>query len=211
MELSPIPTLLDVDQYLAEAEILNPGPWVQHSFYVAQGARLIAERHPKLDPERAYILGCLHDIGRRYGVYGLRHVLDGFRFMKEEGYEGVARVCLTHAFPVKNVVAVAKVWDGSADELDFVRVSLSRMEYDEYDRIIQLCDALSLPTGFCLMEKRLVNVALRYGADENTVARWQGYFAVKDEIENAIGISVYSLLPCVVENTFGWNESKTIF
>ena len=207
----PIPTLFRTEQYLSEAETLNPGPWVQHSLYVAQGARLIAERYPRLDPERAYILGCLHDIGRRCGVHGMRHILDGYRFMMEEGYEGAARICLTHSYPGNNVVAGAMPWDGSESELEFVRISLRQIEYDDYDRVIQLCDALSLPTGFCLMEKRLVDVVLRYGANENTVARWQGFFDVKAEIESAIGMPVYSLLPGVVENTFGWANSNDLY
>ena len=29
--------------------------------------------------------------------------------------------------------------------------------YDDYDRLVQLCDALALPSGFCLLEKRFVD------------------------------------------------------
>lgn len=32
--------------------------------------------------------------------------------------------------------------------------------YDDYDRLVQLCDSLALPSGFCLLEKRFVDVAL---------------------------------------------------
>ncbi len=65
-----IPTLTQAQTLLAEAETRNPGPWVAHSINVARAAQLIAERHPDLDPDRAYILGLLHDIGRREGVTG---------------------------------------------------------------------------------------------------------------------------------------------
>jgi len=207
MELQPIPSYAQAQQYLVEAEFYNPGPWVQHSIIVAQGASLIAERHPRLDPQRAYILGCLHDIGQRAGVHGIRHIIDGYRFMAEEGYPGVGRICLTHSYPAKDKLIAASPWDGTDEDLDFVRDYLQRIEYDDYDRLILLCDAVSLPSGFSLMEKRLVDVALRYGVDEHTVARWQGFFAIKSEIESAIGISIYRILPGVVEHTFGWTDS----
>jgi hypothetical protein len=205
-----IPGLEKAQSLLIEAAQLNPGPWVAHSLNVAQAAQLIASHHPRLDPERAYILGCLHDIGRRYGVSGMRHVLDGYRFLTGEGYEDAGRVCLTHAYPLRGEPVGASPWDGSGEELDFVQAYLAGIEYDDYDQLIQLCDALTLPTGFCLMEKRLVEVALRYGVNKHTLRRWQAYFDLKDEIEQAIGASVYSLLPHVVENTFGLEEGTIL-
>ena len=59
-----IPTLGQTEAYLEEAERMNPGRWIPHSRYVGEAARVIATHHPELDPESAYILGCLHDIGR---------------------------------------------------------------------------------------------------------------------------------------------------
>ncbi len=35
--------------------------------------------------------------------------------------------------------------------------------YDDYDRLVQLCGVLVMPTGFCLLEKGFVNVTSRYG------------------------------------------------
>ena len=46
---------------------------------------------------------------------------------------------------------------------------LSRRGMIECDRLVQLCDALCLPAGFCLMEKRPVDVAVRYGVHPHTV------------------------------------------
>ena len=200
--LSSLPSLEQAENYLVEAGHLNPGPWAPHSRYVAKAARAIALHHPRLDPDCAYIMGCLHDIGRRFGVCGMRHVLDGYRFLTGEGYERVGRICLTHAYPLSGELAGASPWDGSQEEFGFVRDYLAGIEYDDYDKLIQLCDAIALPTGFCLMEKRLVEVAMRYGVDKYTSKRWQVYFAVKSEIEQAIGVSVYGLLPGAIENTF---------
>ena len=56
---------------MQEAGVLNPGPSVVLSRYVAEAARNIATHLPPLDAETAYVLGLLHDIGRRVGVTGL--------------------------------------------------------------------------------------------------------------------------------------------
>lgn len=61
------PDLETARNMLAEAEERNPGPWGDHSRNVALAAKNIAECCPSLDPEKAYILGLLHDIGRRKG------------------------------------------------------------------------------------------------------------------------------------------------
>jgi hypothetical protein len=65
-----------------------------------------------------------------------------------------------------------------------------------------LCDSLALPSGFCLMEKRMVDVVMRYGTKPLTVPKWKAFFAIRDDFEREIGQSVYNLLPGVVENTF---------
>ena len=51
-------------QELAKAEELNPGPWGQHSRNVAHAAELIAGRCDKMDSDKAFVCGLLHDIGR---------------------------------------------------------------------------------------------------------------------------------------------------
>ena len=189
------------EYYLCVAAQLNPGPWVAHSQHAAEAARCIAERHPRLEPEAGYVLGLLHDIGRRAGVSGMRHILDGYHFMLEEGYPDVARICLTHSYPMHRVISAAP-WDGSTAELEFVEQFITGVEYDDYDRLIQLCDCLTLPEGPVLMEKRLLDVALRYGVDEHTVPRWKSFLALREQFEQELGCSVYDLLPGVVKATF---------
>ena len=188
---------------LAEAAALNPGPWIDHSRHVARGAQAIATALPSLDADTAYILGLLHDIGRRRGVHGMRHVIDGYHYLHELGYEDSARICLTHSYPVQSAGFGSSVWDGTQAEYDFVDTYLRSVEYTLYDRLIQLCDALALPTGFCLMEKRLVDVVMRYGFGPLTVQKWQAFFVIRDGFDRLLGKSIYSLLPGVIENTFG--------
>jgi hypothetical protein len=52
------------------------------------------------------------------------------------------------------------------------------------------------------MEKRLVDVALRFGFNDFTLAKWQAFLALRQEFSNAVGISIYKLLPDVVDTTF---------
>jgi hypothetical protein len=204
-----VPTLEQATQIMNEAEGRNPGPWVQHSIFAAQAAELIASRHPSLDPSTAYILGYLHDIGRREGVTDLRHTIDGYFYLIKKGFDDAARICITHSFPLKSIHAGTGKWDCSQEELEFVKDFLSKVEYTEYDKLLQLCDALALPTGFCLIEKRLVDVASRYGINNYTVGNWKAFLGIQKEFEQVIEQSIYMLLPGVVNNTFGINLCST--
>jgi hypothetical protein len=196
-----IPSISQAEAYLQKAASLNPGAWVSHSRYTAKGAALIAENLPNLEVDRAYVLGLLHDVGRREGPSQMRHVLDGYFFMEKEGFPMVGRICLTHSYPDKNLPAQA-AWDGTLEELRFFHEKLAAIEYNDYDRLIQMMDCLALPSGFCLMEKRFVDVTMRYGFVESTIQRWKAYLALKKYFEKKLGLSVYSLLEGVVENTF---------
>ncbi|OOM80133.1 HD domain-containing protein [Clostridium sp. BL-8] len=200
-----VPSLEESKMLLKEAEDLNPGPWVMHSMYVAEGAKLIAEQTENLNPEVAYVLGMLHDIGRREGVHAMRHGLDGYRYAISNGYELVAQICLSHtAFKYNNEVVVVGRWDGTIEEYNFVKDYLSRIEETDYDKLIKLCDYLALPSGFILIEKRIVDIALRGGINEYAIPRWESTFEIKDYFEEKIRKSIYSLLPNVKENTFGF-------
>ncbi len=197
-----IPSLQQAENLLEEASLLNPGPWTAHSRGVAQAARAIATAHPRLDPEKAYILGLLHDIGRREGVTDNRHSLDGYRYLTSLGFTEAGRICLTHSFQVKRIDCIAGTWDCSADDQTFAQTYLDSITYDDYDRLIQLCDCLALPEGFCLIEKRMVDVALRHGFNACTLEKWRAILQIREDLEGDLGVSIYQLLPGVVENTF---------
>jgi hypothetical protein len=202
MSKSCLPSLSEANRLLKEAEALNPGPWVQHSLYTGQAAGLIAGNCRHLDPEKAYILGMLHDIGRRFGVKDMRHSLDGFTYSMHGDYESLAKVCITHSFPTGNIRDAFGQWGCSPEEYHFVENYLQSAAFDDYDRLIQLCDAIALPSGFVLMEKRMVDVAVRHGIHEFIIPKWKATFQIKQYFENQMGRSIYAILPGVVENTF---------
>jgi len=197
-----VPSIEEAKQLMSEAETLNPGPWVNHSIYTAEAARNIALCHREIDPEIAYILGYLHDIGRRYGVSHIRHIIDGYNFLSHMGYEDCARICLTHSFPLKNLDSYSGNKDCNDEEIGFIKEYIDAINYSVYDELIQLCDALTTTKGFCLLEKRLVDVALRYGVNELTVLKWKATFKIKEKFEDVMGRSIYELLPGVEETTF---------
>lgn len=189
------------EQSLEEAHAANPGPWADHARYVALACRNIAQRCPHLDAEEAYILGLLHDIGRFAGVTSERHLLDGYRYCMARGWEKAAQICVSHAFMIQDIDTSIGVFDMSPEEKAFLGEFIRTAEYDDYDRLVQLCDALALPTGFCLLEKRFVDVALRYGTHPATVDRWRAVLDIKTYFENIMGCSIYTVLPGALENS----------
>ncbi len=197
-----IPGVDEAEALLAEGGARNPGRWTSHSRNVAEAARRIAERVPGLDAEAAYVVGLLHDIGRREGVTGTRHVLDGYRYLQALGFEDAARISMTHSFQNRDHREIFGDWDCNAEELAFIQRYLNGVELNDYDRLIQLCDSLAMAEGFVLMEKRMMDVALRYGVNDFSVRKWRKTFEIRDDFEQEMGCSVYSLLPGVVDNTF---------
>ena len=137
---------------------MNPGLWVNHSYNVANAAKIIAEHCDNLDSEKAFVCGLLHDIGRRTGIAAVRHIIDGYDYAISQGWDEVARVCLTHSFPVKDIEADIGKKDITKEQYDFINNFLNTLEYDEYDKLIILCDALADANGFCILEMQFVNL-----------------------------------------------------
>ncbi|MBZ9687310.1 HD domain-containing protein [Clostridium estertheticum] len=198
-----LPTLEEAKILLEEAGRLNPGLWVEHSIYSGKAAQLIAQNCDNIDSDTALILGMLHDIGRRFGITGMRHSIDGYNFLMEKGFYKAAKVCITHSFDCKDIKSAFGKWDCTEKEYDFVKHYLEKTEYDDYDRLIQLCDALAFIDGYYLIEKRMVEAAIRHGINEYTTLKWNETLEIKAYFEHKIGKSVYSILPGVIENTFG--------
>jgi hypothetical protein len=119
-----------------------------------------------------------------------------------KGWEDAARICMTHSFMIQNIEADVGVWDVSDDDYAFMKNYIETIEYDDYDKLFQLCDSLALANGFCLLEKRFVDVHRRYGVDEYTVPRWNAVFQMKEYFEEKMGCSIYDVLPNVKETTF---------
>ncbi|PNY82795.1 metal-dependent phosphohydrolase [Deinococcus koreensis] len=194
-----VPNPAAAQALLLEAETMNPGAWVAHSRNVARAARFIAQRHPTLDPERAHTLGLLHDLGRRTGPNRDRHILDGYDHLMALGYPDAARIALTHSFVNPQLSEREGVWDGTSDEWERLRGLLAGLTFAEEDRLFQLCDTLALPDGFCIVEERLIDVALRHGVNDHSVSKWRAKLALKRHFDQVCGGNLYRLLPGLCE------------
>ena len=188
-------------QSLEQAAKSNPGAWVDHSKYVAEACKNIALRCKNLSADQAYLFGLLHDIGRYAGVTSEKHLIDGYRYCMERSWEKAAQICISHAFMIQDIHTSIGEFDVSDADYRFMETFVANAVYDDYDRLVQLCDSLALPTGFCLLEKRFVDVTLRYGVHPATIDRWKKILEIKALFEAQIGCSVYTLLPGVVENS----------
>lgn len=192
----------EANKELNLAAQLNPGPWEQHSVSVAESARLIAEKTNIMDRDKAYVMGLMHDIGRRAGIKGILHIFDGYDYMMNMGQEEIATICLTHSFPVKDVNTFFGKYDCSYEQKKFLQQFLANKQYDNYDILIQLCDAISLPNGACILEKRFVDVALRHGLPDFTIEKWKAFMNAKKHFDELCGCNIYTFLPDILENSF---------
>lgn len=111
------------------AEKMNEGKWVAHSHNVANAAQLIADASGYLDVDKAYVCGLLHDIGRRTGIAAVRHNIDGYDYAITKGWDEIARVCLTHSFPIKNIETDIAKKDISKEQYTFIDNYLNNLEY----------------------------------------------------------------------------------
>lgn len=186
-----IPNREEAHRLLAEAEKSNPGLWVAHSMTVAHCAETIAKKCAGLDAEKAYIYGLLHDIGRKFGIKHLAHIYDGYAYMKSLGYCEVARICITHSFAVKDINAYVGKCDVTEDVKLFIEEYIANTQYDEYDRLIQLCDALGSAQGVVSVEKRMADVKSRYGYYPQE--KWNKHIELKDYFSRKTGMDIYDL------------------
>ena len=158
-----IPTREVAEELLQDGLMSNPGPWGNHCRTAAHCAEKIAVACGNLNPDKAYVLGLLHDIGRKFGVRHLGHVSDGYSYMMQMGYDEVAKICLTHSFNNHSVDEYIGKFDVSEEELYLIKTELANTVYNEYDWLIQLCDSLAGAEGVLDIEERMGDVKRRYG------------------------------------------------
>lgn len=186
-----LPSLEVAEELLKEAETHNIGLWGNHSRNVAICAQKIANACC-MDSEKAYVLGLLHDIGRKFGTRHLGHVYDGYKYMLKLGYFQVAKICLTHSFGIKDMHSYIGKFDISLDEQKELENELLALEYDDYDKLIQLCDALGTADGVVEIELRMQDVKNRYGFYPQD--KWDKNIELKEYFEKLANKNIYSIV-----------------
>lgn len=187
-----LPTREQAEALLREAEARNPGPWGDHSRTAAHCAECIAREAADMDADKAYILGLLHDIGRRFGTRHLGHVSDGYTYMLSLGYDEAARICLTHSFHSRSMRDYIGKVDTTEEESACILGALETAEIDDYDRLIRLCDALAGSEGVLDIEARMGDVKRRYGAYPQE--KWDANLHLKAYFEEKCGRDIYQVV-----------------
>ena len=186
------PTRQEAERLLIETGKCNPGPWEDHSRVTALCAEKIARACRDMDVQKAYVLGLLHDIGRKFGVKHLGHVYDGWKYMLECGYDEAARICLSHSFNEGKLEDYIGNFDISKQQIEEIRQALCGIEFDEYDKLIQLCDSIASADGVVDMEERMNDVKKRYG--HYPQSKWDKNMELKRYFEQKSGSDIYEIV-----------------
>jgi len=189
------PTKHEAESLLQAGYNENPGPWATHCKTTARAAETIAAKCG-LDSNRAYVSGLLHDIGYAdFRDYKGRtcHIILGCERMLQKGFGAIARICLSHSFPYRDIGAYGGSDTNWSDtEKDSIVQFLSTANFDDYDKLIQVCDSLATTDNICLMDKRMMGVVRRHGFSEFTIRKWEATFALKDYFDDLCGENIYN-------------------
>ena len=183
-------------ELLEEARIkASDDKWINHSICVGNSAGKIAEKL-NLDVDYAKILGYIHDIGRSVGD-GKDHVMQGYNYLKELGYDDeYANICLTHSYLNNDVYCTA---GGFPKDIPFRTKFIKNHEYTIYEKIINLCDLMCTDT-IMTVDKRLIDLIIRKGVHENTQYHIKETYKLKQYIDKQLGFNVYDLFPSIKDN-----------
>ena len=169
--------------------------WINHSICVGDSAGKIAEKL-NLDVDYAKILGYIHDIGRSVGD-GKDHVMQGYNYLKELGYDDeYANICLTHSYLNNDVYCTA---GGIPRDIPFRTEFIKNHEYTIYEKIINLCDLMCTDT-IMTIDKRLIDLIIRKGVYENTQYHIKEAYKLKQYIDEQLGFNLYDLFPSIKDN-----------
>ena len=122
----------------------------------------------------------------------MAHVYDGYHFLKNLGYDQLAKICLTHSFNlhiIDDYIGKIDITDSQYEEL---KTLLAATEYDDYDRLIQLLDSTCSADGTKNMEARMNDVKERYGYYPE--GKWNKNFELKEYFEKLMGRDLYEVI-----------------
>ncbi len=122
----------------------------------------------------------------------LGHVYDGWRYMSELGYDEAARICLSHSFNEGKLENYIGKFDITEEETEELRLALAAMKFDEYDKLIQLCDSLAAAEGVVDMKERMEDIRRRYG--QYPQSKWDKNMELKTYFEQKAGKDIYTVV-----------------
>ena len=168
-----------------------------HYLRVAQNAQGLAKTLPHLNPEKAYIMGLVHDYGqadeRKNKKYF--HGLIGYQKLMAMGYDEAARACLVHSFFEWEKITPECYHSYDKDAILECARLLSQRPFDDYDRLIHLADLMAVGHHLVTIDIRFEYLAATYRISEKMVA--QKYFMackLKNYFDVLCGRDVYDIL-----------------
>lgn len=168
--------------------------WITHSICVANTASIIA-KELNLDVDYAKTLGYIHDYGKAVGDFS-KHDINGFNYLKDLGYdEEYYSICLTHGYLNNDVMCTA---GGIPEDIPFRTEYIKAHECSIYEKLICLCD-LMCTQKMIGIDKRLIDVVIRYGAYSNTQYHVKETYKLKEYFDNLLGYNLYKLFPDIVK------------
>lgn len=172
----------------------------KHCHAVASIAEKIAGCCPGLDSEKAYVLGLLHDCGRCIDEFAENrfHANVGFDWMMSEGYDDVARVCITHSFYDKDFDI--EKFTQPYDDLLKCQAYLKNVTYNDYDLLLQLADVLNDKGTTCTIEYRFASLARRYN-NPGILIHVKQLQQIKAYFEQICGRNIYDLVGVKYDKT----------
>ena len=164
--------------------------WITHSICVANTASIIA-KELNLDVDYAKTLGYIHDYGKAIGDFS-KHDINGFNYLKDLGYdEEYYSICLTHGYLNNDVMCTA---GGIPEDIPFRTEYIKTHEYSIYEKLICLCDLMCTQEVIGI-DKRLIDIIIRYGAYSNTQYQVMETYKLKEYFDNLLGYNLYKLFP----------------
>lgn len=192
---------------ISNTDLVNGNPIkdnYRHAYNVAYVAESIA-KCVDLDSDKAYIMGLLHDVGRAQDRK-IRHSILGYKLLKSYGVsEEIARITITHLFILKDGSNLTNQFiDFKDDELKFVQNYLKNIEYDDYDKLLQISDLIGGAT-IMTIEERIFSVFCRYN-QINNMSFCQQIKNLKEYFESKMGTSIYEPLKNMMGKVVNYEE-----
>ncbi len=175
--------------------------WAKHSRAAAKVAETIA-KHAGLDPDLAYAMGLLHDIGRYVGHTTTlsTHIVKGYEKMLAENEPEIAKICMTHSFWPKDKVVELELENNDPTDVQKIKDFITTTEYDDYDKLITLSDFMSGAHGITTIERRFCSVLVRHDLKhprQDLIA----IFELKSYFDKLCGTDIYELFHDEIAST----------
>lgn len=170
--------------------------YVFHTKGIAESCEIIAKQIASLNAEKAYVLGLLHDYGKKYPEKELGgfHGHYGYDEMMQMGFPDVARVCLTHSFYASDFNK-DDYKNYSSKDLDWAQDKLKNIIFDDYDKLVQLCDMFFEGRNKVTFEKRFEGIMKRHNLSFDNIKNLYHHAEEnKKYFDNKCGTDIYKLL-----------------